>query len=117
MATSDAVETPGTVEVVVAVGWRLPAAVESFAADLPGRCDLGTAVRKYMRLARPYDNEDSGVALHLSALGPLQRAGRICAGEGTRRRRSEASGMCGVLCVCGWFNVSGRLKQSITARI
>jgi hypothetical protein len=44
MATSDAVETPGTVEVVVAVEWRLPAAVESFGDGGEEVHEVGAAV-------------------------------------------------------------------------
>jgi hypothetical protein len=63
--------------------------------------------------AEELGNEDSGVALRLGAIDPLQ-----CQGESMRMR---ASGACRVLCLCGWFDArpdgngaSEHPKQSIT---
>jgi hypothetical protein len=65
-------------------------------------------VRKDMRLAWPKNlAEDGGMALRLGVVDPLERAERICVGGSRRRVRSKASGACGVLCLCGWFDASG----------
>jgi hypothetical protein len=59
-------------------------------------------------------DKDAGMALCLGAVDPLQRPGRICAEEARgvdgreRRVRSKASGACGMLCLCGWFDAFGR---------
>ena len=41
--------------------------------------------------AKELGDEDGVVALHLDAVDTLQRAGRICAGEGAWRRRERAT--------------------------
>jgi hypothetical protein len=91
MASPDAVEAPRTVEAAAADGWKCPAAVESARQAWALRLgDGGEEGHEAGAAAEPGD-EDGGVARHLDAVDPLQRTGRICAGEGARRRREQAT--------------------------